>query len=103
MLVRAAMACRHQELIAAGYEQAFTIDASRVTFGRGCLAEVGERAAARAMKRVALVTDRTLRGLPCFARAHESLGAAGLEVVVFDEVGIEPTDASVREAIRFAA
>jgi len=35
----------------------------RVTFGRGCLAEVGDRARALGMRRVALFTDARVRKL----------------------------------------
>ncbi|MBX7079414.1 MAG: iron-containing alcohol dehydrogenase [Nannocystaceae bacterium] len=96
------MVCRHQELREAGRETAFTIEASRLTFGRDCLDELGERAAALGLRRVALFTDRTLVALPHHDRAHHSLRRAGLEVVTFDEVEIEPTDASIAEAARFA-
>lgn len=97
------MACRHHELREAGCEQAFTVDASRVTFGRGCLAELGERAAALGMRRVALFGDRTIARLEHHAVALASLRRAGLDVATFDEVCIEPTDASVIAAARFAA
>lgn len=85
-----------------GLDSAFTIDASRVTFGRGCLHEVGDRAVALGMKRVALFTDAALHRLAHFECVHDSLARAGLDVVVFEEVSIEPTDVAVREAIRFA-
>lgn len=97
------MTCPQLEAIAAGCESAFTIDASRVTVGRGALAEVGDRARALGVRRAALVTDRTLRALPWFAEVEQSLRAAGIDVAVFDGVAIEPTDASFADAIRFAA
>ncbi|NUP06448.1 MAG: iron-containing alcohol dehydrogenase [Polyangiaceae bacterium] len=86
----------------AGFEGAFTVDASRVTFGRGCLAEVGDRAAAYGIKRVALFTDRRIVGLDHYRRVERSLRAAGLDVVTFADVHVEPTDASFQEAARFA-
>jgi alcohol dehydrogenase class IV len=94
--------CAHLQAIAAGCDPAFTVDAARVTFGAGALAEVGERARALGMARVALFTDRQLRALPWFAEVADALCAAGVEVAVFDEVAIEPTDASFAEAARFA-
>ena len=96
------MSCCHYDLPAAGHEGAFTVDASRITFGRGCLSEVGARAKALGLRRVALFTDARLRGLPSFERAHASLVAAGLDVVAYGDVRIEPTDASFAEATRFA-
>jgi alcohol dehydrogenase class IV len=94
------VSCRHLVAAAAGCDTAFTVDASRVTFGHGALSEVGARARAHGMKRVALVTDARLRALPWFEEVMRSL--AGLDVAVFDAVSIEPTDASFDEAIRFA-
>src|ERR1041385_708008 len=92
------MASRHIAAIEANCDTAFTVDASRVTFGRGALAEVGDRARALGMRRVMLVTDRRIRALPWFAEVAQSLDDAGLDTVVFDDVAIEPTDASFEAA-----
>jgi alcohol dehydrogenase class IV len=94
------MTCRHIVTAAAGCETAYTIAASRVTFGHGVLGEVGDRARAHGMRRVAVVTDSRLRVLPWFDEVMRSL--AGLDVAVFDAVSIEPTDASFDEAVKFA-
>jgi alcohol dehydrogenase class IV len=96
------MSCIHAEAAALGLETAFTVDASRVTFGRGSLQEVGARARSHGATRVALFTDARVRAQPFFETAHASLLAAGMDVVVFDEVRVEPTDASFQAAIRFA-
>ncbi|MBA3392462.1 MAG: iron-containing alcohol dehydrogenase [Deltaproteobacteria bacterium] len=96
------MSCAHLAATAAGCETAFTVDASRVTFGRGCLAEVGVRARALGMTRAALFTDRQLRSSPWFAEVHASLRAVAIETAIFDDVAIEPTDASFEAAAQFA-
>jgi alcohol dehydrogenase class IV len=96
------MVCCHGYLPIEGADRAFTIDASSVTFGRGAIAEVGDRARALGCGRVALFTDETLANLPFLANARASLLAAGLDVVVYDEVEIEPTDASFLAAAEFA-
>jgi alcohol dehydrogenase class IV len=96
------MACGYLAAAEAGCDRAFTVDASRVTFGRGSLAEVGDRARALGMTRVGLFTDAHVRALPWFAEVAGALAAAGLDAVVFDAVAIEPTDGSFDEAIRFA-
>jgi alcohol dehydrogenase class IV len=96
------MACPHLYALEAGCDHAFTVDASRVTFGAGALGEVGDRARALGMTRVALYTDRRLRALPWFAEVAGALAAAGLDVAIFDDVAIEPTDASIEDAVRFA-
>lgn len=96
--------CPHTEAAAAGLESAFTIDASRVTFGAGSLAEVGPRVRAYLPDggRVALFTDARLRSLEWYDAATASLAAAGLDVVTFDDVLVEPTDESVNRAVAFA-
>src|SRR6476620_10716853 len=96
------MSCCHYQPAGDGLDTSFTVDASRVTFGRGCLAEVGDRGRALGMHRVALFTDARLRALPWFDEVARSLGGAGLDVVVFDEVAIEPTDATFEAAAQFA-
>lgn len=95
--------CHYHAMMIPGGDTAFTVDASRVTFGRGCLKEVGDRALVLGLKRVALFTDARLAVLPHFATVKASLLAAGLDVVVYDQCRVEPTDQSFREAARFAA
>ncbi|WP_408890739.1 hydroxyacid-oxoacid transhydrogenase [Myxococcus faecalis] len=95
--------CCHYQEVGEGCDSAFTMESSRVTFGRGCLSEVGDRARALGMRRVALFTDAGVARLPIFGTVVESLRAAGLEFGVFKDVSIEPTDQSFLEAIRFAA
>ncbi len=96
------MACCGVPIAAEDCDGAFTVDASRVTFGRGCLAEAGDRASALGMRRVALFSDAVVAQLPTFAKTRDSLVAAGLDVIAYTDVHVEPTDASFREATRFA-
>ena len=105
------MACAHGWMVEAG-DLAFSIDASNLVFGRGALAELGDHVISACMqnagnrqerpRRVALFTDRYVGALEHVAIARRSLEAAGLDVAVFDEVAIEPTDASFLAAARFA-
>jgi hydroxyacid-oxoacid transhydrogenase len=96
------MACCDFPAVAEGCDGAFTVDSSRITFGRGCLAELGERAAALGMRRVALFSDAAVAELAVFATARDSLIAAGLDVVSYTDVHVEPTDVSFADAARFA-
>ncbi|MBN8226548.1 iron-containing alcohol dehydrogenase [Corallococcus macrosporus] len=96
------MGCCHYPAVKEGCDSAFTVDTSRITFGPGCLAEVGDRARALGMKRVALFSDARVARLPHFQKVRQSLLAAGLDVVVFTDVHVEPTDQSFLEAARFA-
>ncbi len=95
------MSCAHLAAVGAGCDSAFTIDASRVTFGAGALAEVGPRAAALGIRRAAVITDPGVRALPWCDELLASLRAAAIEPCVFDAVAIEPTEASWDDAIRF--
>ena len=96
------MSCFHGYDFAVGCEEAFAIDGNAVTFGPGVLAESGPLVASLGARRVALFTDVRLAALPPVARVRSSLAAAGLDVVVFDEVRIEPTDRSFAHAAAFA-
>ena len=90
--------CHHYFAPGQGGDDAFTIDASTMTFGAGCLKEAGDQAKALGMTRIALFTDSHVRTLPPVAAVIASLRAAGLDYVVYDEVAVEPTDASLQAA-----
>ncbi len=81
----------------------FTIGLPKLTFGRGCLGEVGVRALARGMTRVALFTDPLLKDGPYLATVQKSLRQAGLDCAMFSEIRIEPDDACVENAANFIA
>ncbi len=83
-----------------GHETSFAIEAPRIIFGRGALLELGDQARALGLRRVALFTDRRLAQGPHVQKAREALKA--LDVAVFDEVAVEPTDQSFQAAARFA-
>ena len=95
------MSCCHGYAIGAG-ETAFTVDTSAVTFGPGALGEAGAHARALGCRRVALFTDQRLAKLEHVAVAIRSIRQAGIEVAVYDEVHVEPTDASFAHAAAFA-
>jgi alcohol dehydrogenase class IV len=85
------------------HETILDIEAPRVKFGRGAIGELGAEATALGLRRVALFTDPHVAQLPILADAQRSLTEAGIEVALFHEVRIEPTDASFRTAAAFAA
>ena len=96
------MTCCHHYIPTDGADTAFSVDVSAITFGRGCMAELGVAVASLGLTTVVVFTDSTIRSLPPFDIAMKSLHAAGIEVEIFDEVMIEPTDSSFRSAIQFA-
>ncbi|MEZ4719358.1 MAG: hydroxyacid-oxoacid transhydrogenase [Caldilineaceae bacterium] len=84
------------------HETAFTMDTSSIKFGPGVTREVGQDMAALGARRVMVVTDPNLAGSEPVATVTDALRAAGLDVVVYDRVRVEPTDASFKDAIDFA-
>src|SRR5262245_3029633 len=97
------MSCCHYQPTGDGLDTAFTVDASRITFGRGCLNELGDRAVALGMTRVALFTDPVVAALEFFDTARRSLQGAGVDVVAYTDVHVEPTDESFVRAAEFAS
>ena len=96
------MTCCHDADGLDGHDTAFTVDASRVTFGRGCLREVGDRAAALGMTRVAVFSDPAVARLEVFDTVRRSLREAGVDTVTYTDARVEPTDESFARAIAFA-
>ena len=97
------MACCVPYAIAAGGERVFEVEAARVKYGPGALRELGYEARAFGMRRVLAFTDKTVARLEWFDAATSSLRQAGCDVVVYDAVSVEPTDASFGDAAAFAA
>jgi alcohol dehydrogenase class IV len=97
------MSCCHYYAPDGIGDGAFSVDVSSITFGAGCLAEAGDHALNFGMKRVALFTDPRVADLPHVRTVHDSLAAAGIDVVTYAEVKVEPTDQSFLAAARFAA
>lgn len=83
-------------------EYAFEMACSNIRYGPGVTSEIGMDAANLGAKRALLVTDKTVRQLPPFQLAIDSLTKAGVPFDVYDRVQVEPTDASFQEAIDFA-
>jgi hydroxyacid-oxoacid transhydrogenase len=96
------MSCCHASVADDTHEGAFTVDAAAITFGPGVLAEAGDHALAHGCKRVAVFTDARVARLEPVNVVLESLRAAGVAAALFDEVRVEPTDASFARAAEFA-
>jgi len=93
--------CHHYQFIP-GNEQVFSADVTRIRYGSGVLQELGQEAQALGIKRAAVYTDSRIRSLPLFEEALVALRSEGIEAVIYDEVRVEPTDVSFKEAVRFA-
>ncbi|KAA1374748.1 hydroxyacid-oxoacid transhydrogenase [Aeromicrobium fastidiosum] len=83
-------------------ESVFTYGAPGLKFGVGARHELGHDLAQLGARRVLLVTDPGVFATGAPTEIAESLRAASVEAVVFDRSRVEPTDASLEEAIAFA-
>ena len=83
-------------------EKAFTIDTSSIKFGPGITNEAGFELSRLDAKRVMVVTDRKMADSHAVKSATESLRREGIDYTVFDQVSVEPTDNSLKNAISFA-
>ena len=93
-------------------ESVFTYAAPGLKFGHGASAEIGwdiqqlvataGRATEATRCRVLLVTDPGVAATGHPGRIAAGMAAHGLEVTVFDRARVEPTDASMEDAIAFA-
>ena len=93
--------CHHYQFIADG-DDVFTVDVSRIRFGPGALRELGSEVRLLDIKRAAVFTDKEVMQLECFTDAIDTLHDSGIVIEVFDEVEVEPTNRSFKEASRFA-
>jgi hydroxyacid-oxoacid transhydrogenase len=80
------------------HDTAFQVAASNLRFGRGITREVGMDLVDLGAKRSMLVMDPALVATPVGETVLASLRASGVGYELFDEVTIEPTDASFRAA-----
>ena len=84
-------------------ETAFSIDTSSIKFGPGVSREVGYEMRRMGSRRVAVVTDSNLARMEPVSVVSGALRAEGIEAVVYDQVRVEPTDESFKDAIEFAS
>jgi hydroxyacid-oxoacid transhydrogenase len=79
----------------------FEVYASSWKFGHGALRELGSDAQMLGMRRVAVLTDKGVAKQQFFRDAVDLLRRTIGDVVVFDEVVVEPTDVSFLAAAQF--
>lgn len=96
------MLCSYYDLALEGGDDAFSVDASNITFGPGCLREAGEVAKSLGISRIGMFTDSTVASTEHVATVLASLETAGIDVALYDDVRVEPTDQSFGAAVKFA-
>ena len=85
------------------FETAFTIDVSSIKYGPGVTREVGHDMKELGVHLVVVVTDPNLADSESVSVTLEALRKEGINVVLFDQARVEPTDVSLKEAIQFAS
>lgn len=83
-------------------ETVFTWAAPSLKFGLGAVAEIGEDLQALGVGNVLVITDPGVAASGVPDRVVHAVKQAGLDAAVFDGVAVEPTDASIEEAVAFA-
>ena len=84
------------------YETVLTMSASNIKYGFGATSEVGYDMKEYGAHRVMVVTDKRLVDSEPVGVTLDSLRREKIDTVVYDDVSIEPTDSSLKEAIRFS-
>lgn len=84
-------------------ETILTMDTSSIKFGPGVTREVGADMAMLGAKRAMVVTDSRLAQSEPVQVTLAALRSEGIDAVLFDQVRVEPTDHSFKEAIQFAS
>ncbi|HEX4190755.1 MAG TPA: hydroxyacid-oxoacid transhydrogenase [Marmoricola sp.] len=85
-----------------GPETIFTYGAPGLKFGTGASDEIGYDLSQYAVRRVLVLTDPGVAATGHPQRVADQMAQFGIEARVFDQVQVEPTDASFNAAIDFA-
>jgi hydroxyacid-oxoacid transhydrogenase len=85
------------------HETRFTMDTSSIKFGAGATREVGADMARLGARRVMVVTDPRLAVGETVATTLDALRREHIDAVLYDQVRVEPTDATFMHAATFAA
>jgi hydroxyacid-oxoacid transhydrogenase len=83
-------------------ETAFSMDTSSIKYGPGVTGEVGYEMYRLGARRVMVVTDPRMAQSEAVAITLKSLRQEGIGAVLYDQVQVEPTDVSFKQAIEFA-
>lgn len=83
-------------------ESVFTYGAPALKFGPGASDEIGHDLQQYGARRILVLTDPGVAATGHPQRIADQVAAAGTAAVVFDRVHVEPTDASLSEAVAFA-
>ncbi len=83
-------------------ETVFTYAAPQLLFGPGASAEIGHDLVRRGARRVLVITDPGVAATGIVDRVAEGIAGFGPQVEVYSGARVEPTDASLAEAVEHA-
>ena len=83
-------------------DTAYEIATSNIRFGPGTTKEIGMDLKDLGLQRIMVLTDPNLREQAPVQTALAAIAEAGVEYALFDQVRVEPTDASFKAAIAYA-
>jgi hydroxyacid-oxoacid transhydrogenase len=83
-------------------ESVFTLEAAKLKFGSGAVEELGWDLGRLGLTRVFVVADPRLRSLGVLDKVADILGKAGIAARFFEDIGVEPTLASLGRAAEAA-
>jgi alcohol dehydrogenase class IV len=83
-------------------ESVFTYGAPQLKFGSGAADEIGYDLSLTGARRVLVVTDPGIAATGTPQRVADQMARFDIEAHVFDEVHVEPTDASLEHAVGWA-
>lgn len=83
-------------------ETVFTWGGTPLKFGIGASDEIGHDLAQMGAQHVLLVTDPGVAASGVPQRVADAAKAGGLVVEIYDQVHVEPTDKSIKDAVEFA-
>ena len=83
-------------------ETVFAMESSSIKFGRGATEEVGYESRRLGIKKVLIITDKRVAALPVLQTILNSLETESIDFRIYENVKIEPTDSSFKDASNFA-
>ncbi|XP_076156282.1 hydroxyacid-oxoacid transhydrogenase, mitochondrial isoform X1 [Alosa pseudoharengus] len=83
-------------------DYAFEMASSNIRYGEGVTREIGMDLVNMSARKVCVMTDKNLSRLPPVKAVLDSLAHNGVLYLCYDNVRVEPTDTSFKEAIDFA-
>ena len=84
------------------YDYAFEMSTSNLRYGPGVSREVGMDLVDLGVERVMVLTDPNLKEMGPVQKVLEAISDQKIDYALFDQVRVEPTDGSLKEAIAFA-